>query len=344
LTIQKEIYAQFNDDEIIYSFTLKNKRGVEVKILNFGGIISAIKTPDKSGHIENITLGHNSLQHYIDDNSYLGAIIGRYGNRIANGKFILEGVLYTLAKNNPPNHLHGGHMGFDKRIWKATSKTNKDSVTLTLNYVSKDMEEGFPGNLYTTISYSLTSENSLEIVYKAKTDKKTIINLTNHAYFNLSGSFSNDILDHQLQINATKMLPIDEFLIPTGDMDLVENTPFDFRTFKPIGKDIDVDNKQLNLGLGYDHCWCLNNPNKGVRKIASAYHKKSGRLLEVFSDQPGVQFYSGNHLSGDYQKRTGFCLETQHYPNSPNQKKFQSVVLGPGEIYSSKTSYKFLIQ
>ena len=344
MTIQKEIYAQFNDDEIIYSFTLKNKRGVEVKILNFGGIITSIKTPDKSGHIENITLGHNSLQHYIDDNSYLGAIIGRYGNRIANGKFILEGVLYTLAKNNPPNHLHGGHMGFNKRIWEATSKINKDSVTLTLNYVSKDMEEGFPGNLYTTISYSLTSENSLEIVYKAKTDKKTIINLTNHAYFNLSGSFSNDILDHQLQINATKMLPIDEFLIPTGDMALVENTPFDFRTFKPIGKDIDVDNKQLNLGLGYDHCWCLNNPNKGVRKIASAYHKKSGRLLEVFSDQPGVQFYTGNHLNGKHQFRTGFCLETQHYPDSPNQNKFPSVELKPNEIYTSNTSYKFLIQ
>ena len=344
MTIQKEIYAQFNDDEIIYSFTLKNKRGVEVKILNFGGIITSIKTPDKSGHIENITLGHNSLQHYIDDNSYLGAIIGRYGNRIANGKFILEGVLYTLAKNNPPNHLHGGHMGFNKRIWEATSKINKDSVTLTLNYVSKDMEEGFPGNLYTTISYSLTSENSLEIVYKAKTDKKTIINLTNHAYFNLSGSFSNDILDHQLQINATKMLPIDEFLIPTGDMALVENTPFDFRTFKPIGKDIDVDNKQLNLGLGYDHCWCLNNPNKGVRKIASAYHKKSGRLLEVFSDQPGVQFYTGNHLNGKHQFRTGFCLETQHYPDSPNHKNFPSVELKPNEIYTSNTSYKFLIQ
>ena len=252
--------------------------------------------------------------------------------------------MYTLAKNNPPNHLHGGHMGFNKRIWEATSKTNKDSVTLTLNYVSKDMEEGFPGNLYTTISYSLTSENSLEIVYKAKTDKKTIINLTNHAYFNLSGSFSNDILDHQLQINATKMLPIDEFLIPTGDMALVENTPFDFRTFKPIGKDIDVDNKQLNLGLGYDHCWCLNNPNKGVRKIASAYHKKSGRLLEVFSDQPGVQFYTGNHLNGKHQFRTGFCLETQHYPDSPNQNKFPSVELKPNEIYTSNTSYKFLIQ
>jgi aldose 1-epimerase len=206
------------------------------------------------------------------------------------------------------------------------------------------MEEGFPGNLLTTVSYSLTSDNSLEIDYEAKTDKKTIINLTNHAYFNLSGSFSNDILDHHLQINANKMLPVDEFLIPTGDMDLVENTPFDFRTFKPIGKDIYTDNKQLKLGLGYDHCWCLNYPDQGVRKVASAYHKKSGRLLEVFSDQPGVQFYSGNHLSGDYQKRTGFCLETQHYPDSPNQKKFPSVVLCPGEIYSSKTSYKFLIQ
>lgn len=344
MTIQKEIYAQFNKDKIIYSFTLKNKRGVEVKILNFGGIITSIKTPDKKGYIENITLGYDSPQQYIDDNSYLGAIIGRYGNRIANGKFILEDISYTLAKNNPPNHLHGGLMGFNKKIWKASSKINKDSVTLTLNYLSKDMEEGFPGNLITTVSYSLTSDNSLEIVYEAKTDKKTIVNLTNHAYFNLSGNFNSDILDHHLQINGNKMLPVDEFLIPTGDMDLVENTPFDFRTFKPIGKDIYANNKQLKLGLGYDHCWCLNNSDQGVRKVASAYHKKSGRLLEVFSDQPGVQFYSGNHLSGDYQKRTGFCLETQHYPNSPNQKKFPSVVLCPGEIYSSKTFYKFLIQ
>ena len=341
MTIQKEIYAQFNDGKIIYSFTLKNKLGVEVKILNFGGIITSIKTPDKRGRIENITLGHDSLQHYIDDNSYLGATIGRYGNRIANGKFILEDTLYTLAKNNPPNHLHGGYMGFDKMIWKATSKTNKNSVSLTLNYVSKDMEEGFPGNLHTTVSYSLTSDNSLEIVYEAKTDKKTIVNLTNHAYFNLSGSFSNDILDHQVQINANKMLPIDEFLIPTGDMALVENTPFDFRTFKSIGKDIYIDNKQLKFGSGYDHCWALENQNQGVRLVAKAYHKDSGRLLEVFSDEPGIQFYSGNHLSGKYQLRTGFCLETQHYPDSPNQKKFPSVELKPNEIYTSNTSYKF---
>ena len=340
--IQKNNYGVIDDGISIDCYTLKTKHGIEVKIINYGGIITSIKTPNKNGLLENITLGFDSLSKYLEENPYFGAIIGRYGNRIANGKFILENTLYTLAKNNPPNHLHGGDSGFDKRTWKATSKTNKDSVSLILNYISKDMEEGFPGKLHTTVRYTLTSENSLDIVYEAKTDKKTIINLTNHAYFNLSGNFNRHILDHELQINADKMLPVNEFLIPTGEMSPVENTPFDFRNFKPIGKDIDTDNKQLKLGFGYDHCWCLHHPNKGVRKIASAYHKKSGRLLEVFSDQPGVQFYTGNHLKGNYRKRTGFCLETQHYPDSPNQKKFPSVVLCPGEIYSSKTSYKFL--
>ena len=344
MIIQREKYGEINGKSSVYRFTLKNYHGTEVNILNYGGIITSIKTLNKKGNIENIALGYNSLQQYIDDNSYFGAIIGRYGNRIANGTFCLDDTHYSLVKNNGINHLHGGAIGFDKVLWNATTISSKNSASLALDYESKDMEEGFPGNLKTTVTYTLTSNNSLDIRYKATTDKKTIINLTNHAYFNLSGSFSNDILDHQLQINATKMLPIDKFLIPNGDMALVENTPFDFRTFKPIGKDIDVDNKQLKLGLGYDHCWCLNNPNKGVRKIASAYHKKSGRLLEVFSDQPGVQFYTGNHLNGNYKKRTGFCLETQHYPDSPNQKKFPSVVLAPGEIYSSKTSYKFLIQ
>jgi len=239
--------------------------------------------------------------------------------------------------------LHGGYKDFDKVIWKASTRTNEDSVSLILTHESKDMEEGFPGNLNTTVIYTLTSDNSLDIYYEASTDKKTIVNLTNHAYFNLSGNFENNILDHQLQIDANEMLPITDALIPTGKILRVANTPFDFRTFKTIGDDIECDNEQLKLGSGYDHCWVLNSQNKGNKLIAKAYYEESGRVLEVYSDQPGVQLYTGNHLSGSHGCRTGFCLETQHYPDSPNQPKFSSVVLKFNEIYKSNTSYKFSV-
>ena len=344
MTIQKEKYGEIDETISVYCFTLKNNHGVEIKILNFGGIITSVKTPDKTGNLKNITLGYDSLHQYIDDNSYFGAIIGRYGNRIAKGNFTLDNTNYSLAKNNSPNHLHGGTIGFNKVLWNAKQKTSKNFVSLELNYKSNDLEEGFPGNLNTTVLYTLTKDNSLEITYKAITDKKTVVNLTNHTYFNLSGNLNKTILDHEIQINANSILPVDEFMIPTGEIKNIENTPFDFKEFKTIAKDIDTNHKQIEIGQGFDHCWVLNNQNKGVRLIAKAYHKDSGRALEVFSDEPGVQFYTGNHLNGKYQARTGFCLETQHYPDSPNQKKFPSVILNPGETYISTTSYKFSVK
>jgi len=343
MTIQKEKYGQIDGGKNVYCFTLKNEYGIEVKILNYGGIVSSIKTPDRKGQLKNIVLGYDSLQKYIEDKHYLGAIIGRYSNRIANGQFTLNNTMYTLAKNNPPNHLHGGNVGFDKVLWDASIKTNEGRISLELSYLSKDMEEGFPGNLNTNVSYTLTSANSLDIRYRATTDKTTIVNLTNHTYFNLSGTFNKSILDHEMQIFARRMLPINKFLIPNGEIVEVENTPFDFRIFKTIGNDINTNNQQLEFALGYDHCWVLENQNSGVRCIAKAYHKKSGRTLEVFSDQPGVQLYTGNHLNGHYQSRTGFCLETQHYPDTPNRHKFPSVILKSGETYVTKTSYKFSV-
>lgn len=344
MTIQKNKYGTTPEGVSVDRFTLKNTNGIEVDIINYGGIITSIKAPNKKGLIENITLGYKSLPQYIKSNPYFGAIIGRYGNRIANGKFTLDGVEYSLANNNGPNNLHGGSKGFDKVIWNASTKNNANSVSLQLNYVSKDMEEGFPGNLNTTVIYTLKSDNTLEIDYKATTDKKTVVNLTNHSYFNLSGDFKQSITDHKLKILAETFIPVDETMIPIGKLDNVKHTPFDFRAFKIIGNDIELDNKQLKLGLGYDHCWVLSNQNNGVRLIATAYHEESGRILEFFSDEPGVQFYSGNHLSGSHGKRTGFCLETQHYPDSPNQTSFPSVILNPDETYTSKTSYKFSVK
>ena len=344
MTITQKEYAITDHGDSIDCYTLKNVNGVEVSIINYGGIITSIKAPNKKGVYENIVLGYDSLAQYIETSPYFGAIVGRYGNRIANGQFSLDGKEYSLAKNNGPNSLHGGLKGFDKVVWNAATISNDDSVSLVLRYLSKDMEEGFPGNLETTVTYTLNSDNKLDIVYEATTDKKTIVNLTNHSYFNLSGSIDKNILDHQLQIDADSLVPVDEFMIPTGEIAMVENTPFDFRMFKAIGDDIDADNEQLKLGSGYDHCWVLNNQNEGFRLIATVYHESSGRKLEVFSDEPGVQLYTGNHLEGLHRKRTGFCLETQHYPDSPNQLNFPSVVLKPNEKYSSQTSYKFSVK
>lgn len=344
MTIQQRKFGASINGIEIDCYTLKNAGGIEVDIINYGGIITSVKAPDNQGKIENVVLGFDTLEEYIESSPYFGAIIGRYGNRIANGKFSLDGNEYSLAKNNGPNNLHGGLVGFDKVVWKASTKTEADSVSLTLEYLSKDMEEGFPGNLKTTVTYTLDINNELSILYQASTDQKTIVNLTNHSYFNLSGNMQNDILDHDLQLEADHFLPVNENTIPTGELANVEGTPFDFRTTKKIGRDIEVENDQLKLGSGYDHCWVLNDQNQGLRRIASAYHADSGRLLEVYSDEPGVQLYTGNFLEGTHQRRTGFCLETQHYPDSPNQNSFPSVVLNPGDLYSSRTSYKFSVK
>lgn len=344
MTIEKKKFGETKEGIIVDEYILKNKEGIEASIITYGGIIRTLKTPDKNGELENIVLGYDAMNDYITASPYFGAIVGRYGNRIANGKFNLNGKEYSLAINNAPNSLHGGLKGFDKVVWNARTSSDEDSVSLILDYKSKDMEEGFPGNLTTKVTYTLYSNNELVIDYQATTDQETIVNLTNHSYFNLSGNFTTNILDHELQIEADAFLPVDQFMIPTGEIRYVEGTPFDFRSLKKIGQDIEVENAQLKIGAGYDHNWVLNNQNQGLRLIAMARDKESGRILEVYSDEPGVQLYTGNFLDGDFNKRTGFCLETQHYPDSPNQLSFPSVVLLPNEQYNSRTSFKFSVK
>ncbi len=352
VSITKSFYGKTKDNKKIDLYSFKNENGMQVDIINYGGIITSLKVPDKNGETEDIVLGYNKLEDYINENPYFGSIIGRYGNRIAKGKFNLNGNQYTLATNNDENHLHGGNIGFDKVIWEAETKINSNSSSLILKYLSRDMEEGYPGNLYTTVTYKITNDNSVEIKYEAQTDKTTVINLTQHSYFNLSGDFNQSILNHKVKINANQFLPVNKSLIPTGNKLNVSMTPFDFRNYKEIKKDINADDLQLNYGNGYDHCWVLNDYKNGYRLVASAFHEESGRLMEVYSDQPGLQFYTGNFLDGSlpqkeegfYNFRSGFCMETQHFPNSPNQPDFPSVTLNPNEKYNSKTTYKFKIK
>ena len=352
VSITKSFYGKTKDNKKVDLYSFKNENGMQVDIINYGGIITSLKVPDKNGETKDIVLGYNKLEDYINENPYFGSIIGRYGNRIAKGKFNLNGNQYTLATNNDENHLHGGNIGFDKVIWEAETKINSNSSSLILKYLSRDMEEGYPGNLYTTVTYKITNDNSVEIKYEAQTDKTTVINLTQHSYFNLSGDFNQSILNHKVKINADQFLPVNKSLIPTGNKLNVSMTPFDFRNYKEIKKDINADDLQLNYGNGYDHCWVLNDYKNGYRLIASAFHEESGRLMEVYSDQPGLQFYTGNFLDGSlpqkgegfYNFRSGFCMETQHFPNSPNQPDFPSVTLNPNEKYNSKTTYKFKIK
>ena len=348
LKIDKIQFGETMDGTGVDQFILSNNNGMEVRIITYGGIITSWTAPDKNGDYKDIVLGYNTLAEYEAETPYFGALIGRYGNRIAKGKFSLDNQEYTLAVNNGVNHLHGGLKGFDKVIWDAKTIVSDSTVSLELSYLSKDMEEGYPGNLETKVTYTLNNKDELSVNYEATTDKPTIVNLTQHSYFNLTADFNQDILGHELVINADSFLPVDNTLIPTGEFRDVTGTPFDFKTSKAIGTHIDNENIQLKNGLGYDHCWVLNDQNTGVRFVASAYEPVSGRLLEVFSDEPGIQFYSGNFLDGTlpsknngmYQHRTGFCLETQHYPDSPNQKNFPSVRLNPGEKYNSKTVFR----
>jgi len=352
VSITKSFYGITKDNRKVDLYSFKTENGMEVDIINYGGIITSLKVPDKKGEIKDIVLGYNKLEDYITESPYFGSIVGRYGNRIAKGKFNLNDTEYSLVTNNDENHLHGGNIGFDKVVWKAETKIDSNSSSLILKYLSKDMEEGYPGNLDTTVTYKITNDNSIEITYQAQTDKTTIVNLTQHSYFNLSGDFNQSILNHDVIINADHFLPVNKSLIPTGNKSDVSMTPFDFRNFKKIAKDINADDLQLNYGNGYDHCWVLNDYKKGYRLIASAFDEESGRLMEVYSDQPGLQFYTGNFLDGSlpqkkegfYNFRSGFCMETQHFPNSPNQLDFPSVTLNPNEKYYSKTSYKFKIK
>ncbi len=335
----------------IKKYTLSNKNGMKVEVINFGGIITSLTAPDRNGKYEDVVLGFTKPEGYFDGNPYyFGALIGRYGNRIANAKFTLEGKAYEIDKNDGPNSLHGGKEGFHTRFWNIEVVKDAKFPTLKLSYTSADGEEGYPGKLTTTVFYTLTDDNALEISYEAETDKPTVVNLTQHSYFNLSGNFTKTITDHELQINADHFLPVNETLIPTGEQKAVKGTPFDFTVSKPIGKDISADDDQLKKGKGYDHNWILN--GKGLRSIAKVYHQGTGRLMEVFTDEPGVQFYSGNFLDGKFDTktggknefRTGFCLETQHFPDSPNQPSFPSTELKPGQKYQSKTIYKFSVK
>ena len=349
VNITQEQYGTLPDGQDVEIYHLSNENGMSVDIITYGGIITSWTAPNKAGDYENIALGHDSLQHYLENNSYFGALVGRYGNRIAKGQFTLDGNAYQLATNNEPNHLHGGIKGFDKVVWTAETSQGPEAVSLILSHVSQDMEEGYPGNLNTKVTYTLNNNDELKVDYLAITDKKTIVNLTQHTYFNLSGDFYKTNLDHEIMIAADAYLPVDETLIPTGEIRPVEGTPFDFTQAKAIGAEIEAENTQITRGNGYDHCWVLNNQG-AMRKVASAYHPESGRLLEIFSDEPGIQLYTGNFLNGSlpmfggegtYQFRTGFCLETQHYPDSPNQPDFPSVVLTPQEIYQTTTTFKF---
>ena len=352
VTIEKSAYGTTPKGEQVDSYKLTNQKGMEVNIITYGGIISSLKVPNKAGKSEEVVVGFSSLEQYMKPNPYFGALIGRYGNRIAKGKFTLDGKEYSLAINNEPNALHGGPEGFHRVVWTAEEAKAGDSAVLKLKYVSKDMEEGYPGNLTVFVTYTLNNDNSLDVLYEATTDKKTVVNLTQHSYFNLSSDFSKPILDHEITIDADQLVPVAATLIPTGKLTDVTHTPFDFRKAKKVGADIEAKDEQLKNGLGYDHCWVLNNQDKGERFAASAYEATSGRLLEVYTDQPGIQFYSGNFLDGTlpmraggtYGHRTGFCLETQHYPDSPNQKDFPTTVLNPGENYKTKTSFKFSVK
>lgn len=349
--VQVSDYGVTAKGDSVKQYTLTNKNGMKVEVINYGGIITSLTAPDKNGKYQDVVLGFTKPEDYFNGNPYFfGALIGRYGNRIANAKFTLEGQTYELDKNDGPNSLHGGKEGFDTKIWAVEPVKEAQFPTLKLTYVSADGEEGFPGKLTTTVLYTLTDDNALEISYEATTDKATVVNLTQHSYFNLSGNFTHPITDHELQLKAEKFLPVNSTIIPTGEEKSVKGTPFDFTVSKPIGKDINSDNEQIRLGQGYDHNWILE--GKGLRTIATVYHPASGRVMEVMTDQPGVQFYSGNFLDGKYEtktggkyeKRNGFCLETQHYPDSPNQKAFPSTELKPGQKYQTKTIYKFSVK
>lgn len=332
-------------------YTLTNSKGVEARITNYGGALVSLKVPDNKGNFADVVLGYDTVDGYVNDTTYLGVIVGRYANRIAKGRFSLNGKEYSLAVNNGENHLHGGPRGFHKQIWKAKPYTDANGVNLALTYVSKDGEENYPGKLTVKVVYTLTENNEIKINYSAQSDKDTIINLTNHSYFNLAGAGSGTILNHQLQINADKFTPTDAGSIPTGELRDVKGSPMDFTKLTVIGERIDQSYEQLVLGQGYDHNWVLNKNGNALTSIAKAYEPTSGRALEVFTTEPGVQFYSGNFLDGVkgkngkiYQKREGFCLETQHFPDSPNKPNFPSTVLRAGQTFASTTVYKFSTQ
>lgn len=343
-------FVQEVDGKKVALYILKNKNNAQVAITNYGGRVVSLIVPDKEGNLTDVILGYDKLESYRKDKEpYFGALIGRYGNRIGKGKFTLDGRSYQLELNDVPNTLHGGNNGFFGKVWDA--KQPKEN-TLELTYLSEDGEAGYPGNLNVKVTYTLTEENGLKIDYVATTDKKTVVNLTNHTYFNLNGEGDSTILDHELMINANAIIPVDATLIPTGELMSVEGTPFDFNKPTAIGSRINNEHEQLKNGKGYDHNWVLNK-KKGLQIIATVRSPKTGIVMDIITEEPGLQFYSGNFLDGktadgkggkSYVYRSAFCLETQHFPDSPNQPTFPKTVLRPGETYKTSTIYKFSVR
>ena len=351
VTVTKTTTKSMYQGKPVDMVTLKNKNGIELQALSYGGIITSLRVPDRSGTFADVVLGFDKPESYWGDPPppFFGAIIGRYGNRIAKGKFTLDGKTYSLATNNGPNHLHGGNKGFDKQLWTITTKESPQGSSAIFTRASPDGEEGYPGTLQARVTYTLTDRNELILEYHATTDKPTPVNLTQHTYWNLAGEGSGDILEELLTINADRYTPVDDTLIPTGDLASVAGTPFDFRQSTAIGARIEQNNDQLKKGPGYDHNWVLNRTGSGLEFAARLTDPKSGRTLEIATTEPGLQFYSGNFLDGTlkgksghaYVRRSGLCLETQHFPDSPNHPGFPSTILQPGKTYDSKTVMTF---
>jgi len=344
MSANEESFGQTSDGRGVNLYTLTNTNGLKARITNYGAILVSLEVPDRNGRLADITLGFDTLEGYLKGHPYFGATVGRYANRIGKAKFVLDGVEYKLAANNGENHLHGGIKGFDKVVWKPEDLRADDNEALVkMSYVSEDGEEGYPGNLACTVTYTLTKDDELKMSYEAETDKTTVVNLTNHSYFNLAGEGTGDILRHELRLNADKYTPVDEGLIPTGEIRSVKNSPMDFTLPKSIGSRI----KQV--GNGYDHNYVLNSGGGALALAARAYEPTSGRIMEIHTTEPGVQLYTGNFLDGSligkagkaYKKHYAFCLETQHFPDSPNKPNFPSVVLQPGQKYTSVTVHKF---
>jgi aldose 1-epimerase len=350
-TVQTSSFGKTKEGKEITRYTLTGKDGMEASVINFGATLIALKIPDRDGKLADVVLGYDSVTDYENGTSFFGGTIGRYGNRIALGQFTLDRNVFHIPKNDGPNTLHGGTIGFNKRVWTAADRSGPDAQVLELSYVSRDGEEGYPGTLIAKVTYTLpTGKSELRIDYSASTDKDTVVNLTNHSYFNLTGSPTNDILKHELTLRAPEFTPVDATLIPTGELRKVAGTPFDFTKSTAIGARINQDDEQLKFGKGYDHNWVLEaNPKGALRTAAIVVEPTSGRVLEVETTEPGIQFYSGNFLDGSahgkagiaYSYRTGFCLETQHFPDSPNHPKFPSTELKPGETLHSTTVLKF---
>lgn len=352
MKIKKDIFGSLKNGTEVYLYTISNDKGSQIQITDYGATLVSAKVPDKNGKIEHVVLGFDRIEDYENLRIFYGSTTGRYANRIAKGKFTLNGVEYTLATNDGENHLHGGIMGFDRVVWNSEQIMIDNLPAIKFSYLSKDGEEGYPGNLSVTVIYTFSRENALKIYYEMTSDKPTIKNVTNHAYFNLSGDLKHSILEHQLMLNADQFLPVGKGLIPTGEFRNVKGTPLDFTKPYKVGERINEDYQQLTFGGGYDHNYIINRNEDGLNYVGYVYEAKSGRRMDVYTSEPGVQLYTGNFMNGShsgreglpYKKRHALCLETQHYPDSPNQDHFPKTVLDPGEVYQSTTIYKFSVK